>query len=69
MRAPTRERMMRAKMMTERMIRIMARGCTIMPLVISMRFFVPKAAGTIFGSQADQYSKMAPGLILDGKEC
>jgi hypothetical protein len=42
-------------MMTERTIRIMARGCTIMPLVISMSFLVPKAA-----AQSDQYSKMAP---------
>lgn len=54
MRAATRERT-KARMMTERMIRIMARGCTIMPLVISIGFLVPKAA-----AQSDKYSKMAP---------
>jgi hypothetical protein len=50
MRAATRERMM-----TERMISIMARGCTIMVPVISIGFLVPKAA-----AQSDKYSKMAP---------
>jgi hypothetical protein len=37
------------------MIRIMATGCTIMVLVISIGFLVPKAA-----AQSDKYSKMAP---------
>jgi hypothetical protein len=46
MRAPTRERMMR-----ERMISIMAWGSTIMMLVISIGFLVPKAA-----AQSDKYS-------------
>jgi hypothetical protein len=45
MRAPTREIM----------IRIMARGCTFMVLVISIGFLAPKAA-----AQSDKYSKMAP---------
>ena len=45
MRAPTRERMMR-----ERMI-----GITALVLVISIGFLVPKAA-----AQSDKYSKMAP---------
>jgi hypothetical protein len=55
MRAGTRERIMRARMMTERMIRIMARGSTIMPLVISICLLMPKAA-----AQSDKYPKMAP---------
>ena len=42
-------------MIREKMIRIKARGGTIMPLVLSMSFLVPKAA-----AQSDQYSKMAP---------
>ena len=50
MRAATRERMT-----SERMISIMARGGTIMLLVISIGFLVPKAA-----AQSDKYSKMAP---------
>ena len=50
MRAPTRERMM-----TDRMISIMAWGSTIRVLAISMCFLVPKAA-----AQSDKYSKMAP---------
>jgi hypothetical protein len=54
MRVATRERM-KARMMTERMISIMARGCTIMALVISIGFLVPKAA-----AQSDKYPKMAP---------
>ncbi len=49
MRAPTREST------RERMISIMARGGTIMLLVISIGFLVPKAA-----AQSDKYSKMAP---------
>ena len=48
MRAPTRESA------RERMIRIMARGSTIMVLVISIGFLVPKAA-----AQSDKYSKPA----------
>lgn len=39
----------------ERMISIMARGGTIIVLVISIGFLVPKAA-----AQSDKYSKMAP---------
>jgi hypothetical protein len=39
----------------ERMIRILARGGTIMRLVISVSFLVPRAA-----AQSDQYPKMAP---------
>jgi hypothetical protein len=50
MRAPTRERIM-----TERMISIMARGSTIMVLAISICFLVPEAA-----AQSDKYPKMAP---------
>jgi hypothetical protein len=50
----TKARMMKARM-TERMIRTIARGRTIMPLVISMSFLVPKAA-----AQSEQYPKMAP---------
>ena len=42
-------------MMTERMIGIMAWGCTILVLAISIGFPVPKAA-----AQSDKYSKMAP---------
>ena len=37
------------------MISVMARGSTIMVLVISIGFLVPKAA-----AQSDKYSKMAP---------
>src|SRR6266481_4969346 len=40
---------------TEKMIGIMAWGTTIMVLVISIGFLVPKAA-----AQSDKYSKMAP---------
>src|SRR5260370_23944419 len=50
MRAAMGERMMR-----ERMISIMAWGGTIIVLVISIGFLVPKAA-----AQSDKYSKMAP---------
>ncbi|SRR5260370_8441672 len=50
MRAATRERMMR-----ERMISIMAKNSTIMVLVIGICFLVPKAA-----AQSDKYPKMAP---------
>ena len=49
MRAATREST------TGRMISIMARGSTIMVLVIGICFLVPKAA-----AQSDKYSKMAP---------
>jgi hypothetical protein len=49
MRATTREST------RERMISIMARGSTIMVLVIGICFLVPKAA-----AQSDKYSKMAP---------
>jgi len=42
-------------MMTERMISIMARGCTITVLVVSIGFLMPKAA-----AQSDKYLKMAP---------
>ena len=49
MRAPTRE------CTRERMISIMARGSTIMVLVIGICFLVPKAA-----AQSDKYPKMAP---------
>ena len=44
-----------ARMMRERMVSIMARGGTIMVLVISIGFNVPKAA-----AQSDKYSNMAP---------
>jgi hypothetical protein len=49
----------------ERMISIMAWGCTILVLLISIGSLVPKAA-----AQPDKYPKMAPiDQILDGKEC
>src|SRR5229473_1963761 len=50
MRAAMGERMMR-----EKMISIMAWGCTILVLLISIGSLVPKAA-----AQSDKYPKMAP---------
>jgi len=50
---------------SERMISIMAWGCTILVLLISIGSLVPKGA-----AQPDKNPKMAPiDQILDGKEC
>src|SRR5258707_6351031 len=51
----TRARVMTERMIREKMISIMAWGCTILVLLISIGFLVPKAA-----AQSDKYPKMAP---------
>ncbi len=51
----TRARVMSERMIREKMISIMAWGCTILVLLISIGSLVPKAA-----AQSDKYPKMAP---------
>src|SRR5258708_31281095 len=51
----TRARVMTEGMIREKMISIMAWGCTILVLLISIGSLVPKAA-----AQSDKYPKMAP---------
>jgi len=51
----TRARVMTERMIREKMISIMAWGCTILVLLISIGSLVPKAA-----AQSDKYPKMAP---------
>ena len=51
----TRARVMTERMIREKMISIMASGCTILVLLISIGSLVPKAA-----AQSDKYPKMAP---------
>ncbi len=50
--------------MTERMISIMAWGCTILVLLISIGSLVPKAA-----AQSDKYPKMAQESSVPFKTC
>src|SRR5258708_38949925 len=51
----TRARVMAERMIREKMISIMAWGCTILVLLISIGSLVPKAA-----AQSNKYPKMAP---------
>src|SRR6266851_7196269 len=51
----TRARVMTERMIREKMISIMAWGCTILVLLISIGSLVPKAA-----AQSDKYPQMAP---------